>query len=221
MSLFSLFLLPFAFALFFNQCLQRVTHHRLFSWMTCLKSLFDVYTGPFNANARFWTGLLLIVRILILITSAYNSGGDPGKTLDIILVTVVLLLATSHTLSAGLYRRHCLNVLESWFLVNLALLSASMKSHYNVIMFYTISSHLFTGLAFLTALGIIAYHISKIKAVRYRYHCKRKREFHHMQQSLDWNSDDEDHYHVENFPQYIPINKEREPLLASSLVRNY
>ena len=165
----------------------------------------------------------MIVRILILITSAYNSGGDPGKTLDIILVTVVLLLATSHTLSAGLYRRHCLNVLESWFLVNLALLSASAKSQYNV-MFYTISSHLFIGLAFLTALGIIAYHISKIKAIRklvsliieYRCHCKRKRELHHMQQSLDWNSDNKDHYHVENFPRYVPVNEEREPLLAST-----
>ena len=220
-SLFSLILLPFAFALFFNQCLQRVSHHRPFSWVTRLKPLFDAYTGPFNANARFWTGLLLIVRILILITSAYNSGGDPGKTLDAILVTVVLLLATSHSLSAGLYRRHCLNILESWFLVNLVLLSASAKSHYSVT-FSTISSHLLIGLAFLTALGIIAYHISKIKATRklvsllfkYCCRCKRKREFHRMQQSLDWNSDD-DRFNVENFPRYVPVNEEREPLLAS------
>lgn len=222
-SLFSLLLLPFAFALFFNQCLQRLTHHCLFSWVTRLKPLFDAYTGPFNANARFWTGLLLIVRIMILITSAYNSGGDPGKTLDVILVSVVLLLATSHTLSAGLYRQHCLNILESWFLVNLALLSASAKSHYNAT-FSIISSHLLIGLALLTALGIIAYHISKVKVIRKivsllfkcRCHCKRKREFHHMQQSLDWNSDDEDRYHVENFPRYIPTNEEREPLLAST-----
>ena len=55
-SLFSLLLLPFAFALFFNQCLQRVTHHCLFSWVTRLKPLFDAYTGPFNANARFGQG---------------------------------------------------------------------------------------------------------------------------------------------------------------------
>ena len=220
-SLFSLVLLPFAFALFFNQCLQRVSHHHLFSWVTRLKPLFDAYTGPFNANARFWTGLLLIVRILILITSAYNSGGDPGKTLDTILVTVVLLLATSHLLSAGLYRQHYLNILESWFLVNLAILSASAKSHYTV-RFSTISSHLLVGLAFLTALGIIAYHISKVKSTRklalllFKYCCRRKknREFHHIQQSLDWNSDD-DHYQAENFPRYVPVNEEREPLLAS------
>ncbi len=221
-SLVSLLLLPFAFALFFNQCLQRVSHHRTFSWVTRLKPLFDAYTGPFNANARFWTGLLLIVRILILVISAYNSGGDPGKILNTILVTVVLLLATSHTLSGGLYRRHCLNILESWFLANLAILSACANSRYGA-KFSTISSHLLVGLAFLTALGINAYHISKIKAARklasllFKYCCCCKwteRDSHRMQQSLEWNNDD-DRNQVENFPQYVPVNEEREPLLAS------
>ena len=221
--LFGLLLLPFAFALFFIQCLQKVSHRRPFLWVTHLKPLFDAYTGPFNANARFWTGLLLMVRILISITSAYNSGGDPGKTLDIILVTVVLLLATSHVLSAGLYRQHCLNILESWFLVNLAILSACMKSRYNVI-FSTIASHLFIGSALLTAIGIIAYHIKKVRVIKKvvsllcKYHCccKGKRESHnHMQQSLDWNSD-EDRYQVENFQQFAPIAEDREPLLAST-----
>lgn len=191
-SLFSLLLLPFAFALFFNQCLQRVSHHRPFFWVTRLKPLFDAYTGPFNANARFWTGLLLIVRILIMVISAYNSGGDPGKILNTTLVTIILLLAISHALPGGLYRRHCLNILESWFLANLAILSACANSRYGV-MFSTISSHLLIGLAFLTALGINAYHISKVKGAKKLaslllkcYHCcKRKREFHQMQQSLD------------------------------------
>ena len=155
-----------------------------------------------------------------MVMSAYNSGGDPGKILNTTLVTIILLLAISHALPGGLYRRHCLNILESWFLANLAILSACANSHYGII-FSTISSHLLVGLAFLTALGINAYHISKVKAARklasllFKYCCcKRMREFHQMQQSLDWNNDD-DRNQVENFPQYVPVNEEREPLLAS------
>ena len=156
-----------------------------------------------------------------MVMSAYNSGGDPGKILNTTLVTIILLLAISHALPGGLYRQYCLNILESWFLANLAILSACANSHYGV-MFSTISSHLLVGLAFLTALCINAYHISKVKAARklasllfkYCCCCKRKREFHQMQQSLDWNNDD-DCNQVENFPQYVPVNEEREPLLAS------
>jgi hypothetical protein len=45
-------------------------------------------------------------------------------------------------------------------LANLAIPSAYANSHYGI-GFSTISSHLLIGLAFLTALGIIAYHIDQ------------------------------------------------------------
>ena len=213
--LFGLLLLPFAFALLFIQCLQKVSHYRLFSWVTRLKPMFDAYTGPFNANARFWTGLLLIVRILILIASTINTGGDPSKTVDLTLLSLILLLATSQVLSGGLYRKHCLNILESWFLINLAILCSSVKTH-----FIEIASHFFVGLAFLTAIGILIYHISKVKAIRKFFWltvqcCCRKKKSYDQCDHMDWN-DDVDRYQVEKFPQFVPIAEDREPLLAGT-----
>ena len=210
--LFGLLLLPFAFALLFIQCFQSVSHHYLCSWVTYLKPLFDAYTGPFNANTRFWTGLLLIVRIIILIASATNTGGDPSRTVDLTLLILVLLLATSLVLPGGLYRKHCLNLLEMWLLINLVLLSASVKPHFNN-GYSTVAPHLLVGLAFLTAVPIFVYHISKINAIKkvVKYlHRKRASCSVHVQSTLDWN-DDVDRYQVENSP-----CEDREPLLAAS-----
>ena len=219
--LFALLLLPFAFALFSNQCLQNVSHHSLFSWVTRLKPLFDAYTGPFNANARFWTGLLLIVRVIILVASMTNTGGDPSKTVDLTLLLLILLLATSLVLPRGLYRKHCLNILETWFLINLALLSASVKPHFTAV-FSTVISHLLVGLALVTAVAIFMYHISKVKAIKkilllvVKCHClKRNPRNDHMRNTLDW-SGDVDRYCVENSPQFVTEAEDREPLLPAT-----
>ena len=39
---------------------------RLFSWIDKLKPFLDTHTGPYKDKARFWTGLLLLVRISLL-----------------------------------------------------------------------------------------------------------------------------------------------------------
>ena len=219
--LFSLLLLPFAFTLLFIQCLQRVSHCCLFSWVTRLKPLFDAYTGPFNANARFWTGLLLIVRIIVLIASTINAGGDPSRTVDLTLLILILLLATSLVLPGGLYRKHCLNICETWFLMNLAFLSASVKPHFTN-SYSTIASHLLVGLAFVTTTGVFIYHISKVKAIKkllllvFKCQCRKRNSCSdHMQSTLDWN-DNVDRYQVENFPQFVSVAEDREPLLAAT-----
>jgi hypothetical protein len=186
--------------------------------VTHLKPLFDAYTGPFNANAWFWTGLLLIFRFIILIASTTNSGGDPSKTADLTLLLILLLLAISLVLPGGLYRKHYLNILETWFLINLAFLSASVKPHF-IGDFPKVASHLLVGLAFITAMAIVIYHISKVKAIKkilllaVKYLCrKRNSQNDHMQSTLDLN--DNEGQDQENCPRSVAVAEDREPLLA-------
>ena len=218
--LFGLLLLPLAFSLFFIQCLQKVSHYQVFSWVNRLKPLFDAYTGPFNANARFWTGLLLLARIIIFITSAINTGGDPNLLLDVILLVVILLLATSQILSTGLYRRHCLNIIECWFLVNLAILAGSMRSHHHShqSIFFKVVPNILVATAFLTTLGIVTHHVSKLSALQKGVcllcFCRRKQV--HQIQQVSYSREESNEDQIGDFPQFVQFDQDREPLLANN-----
>ena len=132
--IFGLLLLLFALCLLFIQCLQKVSEHRAFSWVDRLKPFFDVYTGPFTSSGRFWTGLLLLFRCILLLITAVNVTGDPNTALGTISIAIVLLLLIAAHLPFGLYRQRCLNTLEYLSLVNLGILSSLLlifkKVHY-------------------------------------------------------------------------------------------
>ena len=88
-ALFSLFLFLFALCLFLIQCLQKVSHLKVFSWVNYFKPVLDAYTGPFTSSGRFWTGLLLLLRILLFVVSAVNARGNPRVMLSIISIVNV------------------------------------------------------------------------------------------------------------------------------------
>ena len=157
-----LLLLPFALSLFFIQWLQKVSDWKVFSWINRLKPFFDVYTGPFTASGRFWTGLLLLSRGLLLATTAVNVTGSPNTILGAILLVVVILLLAAGLLTKGLYRRRCLNVLEYSSLVNLGALSS-------LLLIFESScyiSNIFVSIEIFLFIGVIVYHFSKNRFVQ-------------------------------------------------------
>ena len=105
-SLLGLILLPFTFCLLCIQCLLRVSHYRPFSWVNHLKPFFDAYTGPFTPKARFWTGLLLLSRIIVFGASAINFSANQRTNIGIIGFISIVLLFLSLLLKSELYRRH-------------------------------------------------------------------------------------------------------------------
>ena len=136
-----------------------------------LKSIFDVYTGPFTAIGRFWTGLLLLSRVILLVTTAVNVNGSPNTILGVILVVVVVLLLVVALLPAGLYQRKCLNILEYTSLVNLGLLS----SLFLIFKYSSIVSHIFVSIEISIFVSVIVRHFSRNKIVRESICCRRLR----------------------------------------------
>ena len=62
---FVLFFIPYTLIIFGIQWLQIFSHWKPFRWVNKLKPLFDAYTGPYEDKHRYWTGLLLLVRIIL------------------------------------------------------------------------------------------------------------------------------------------------------------
>ena len=160
--------LPYTLFLLFGQCiLPRLDPNKLrcLSWANYLKmkSFLDAYNAPYKDRHRYWVGLLLLLRFILFIASAIidniESPQDPHVNLLMIIASNVGLAMWVWNASGGVYKQWYLNALESSFILNLVLLSATtlyfkLTGGNQAAVFYTSVS-----IAFVTFIGIIIYHV--------------------------------------------------------------
>ena len=158
--------LPYTLFLLFGQCiLPRLDPNKLrcLSWTNYLrmKSFLDAYHAPYKDRHRYWMGLLLLVRFVLFLVSAtvdIKSPQDPHVNLLVILISTVGLAIWVWNVG-GMYKKWYLNALESSFILNLVLLSATtlyvkLAGGNQAAVFYTSVT-----IAFATFIGIITYHV--------------------------------------------------------------
>ena len=124
MLVFIFLFLPYTLLLLFSQWLQAISHLRLFSWVNRVKPFMDSYHAPYKAKHRYWPGLLLVLRFILLLVFAFNPQHDSSINLLAILVGVGILHLWAWV-SGGVYRNWCLDALEGLFALNLIILAAA------------------------------------------------------------------------------------------------
>jgi predicted outer membrane repeat protein len=134
--------------------LQRKTEYRVLFWVVRLKPLFDAYFGPLKDQHRYWTGVLLLSRMILSLVFALNVLGDESINLLAIIFTSSLLLWWSHSV----YKNMVLALLNGFFFLNLIVLSSI--SIYNGSSQYVATS-VSTGAAFAVFSGVVFYHCFK------------------------------------------------------------
>ena len=118
-------IIPYTLALSLFQHMQACSHHRVFRWVNKLKPIFDAYAGPYKDRCRVWTGMLLVIRTILIILFISNIMGSPDLNLLIILVislTLSVLMASLH----GIYKKRLNNILESFFYLNLGVFAGGV-----------------------------------------------------------------------------------------------
>ena len=158
--LFVILSLPYTISLLTIQWLLKVSNYKAMFWVQSLKPLFDAYTGPYKDNHRYWTGLLLVVRIVVLTSFSLNRSNNPTLNHFIIIVLTVALLIWLY-FTGWVYKHFLNNCLEVFFLCNLSLTSVaalfqlSNNSHSPVVIYVS------TGTVFMVFVGIILYHAQR------------------------------------------------------------
>ena len=160
MLVFLFLFLPYTLLLLFGQWLQAISHLRLFSWVNSarLKPFMDSYQAPYKAKHRYWPGLLLVLRCVLLLVFAFNHQQDPSINLITILVGTGFLQLWALA-SGGVYKNWYLDILEGSFVLNLIIL---VGANYHVS--HSEGNQLAVGytsvsIALATFIGILTYHI--------------------------------------------------------------
>ena len=115
-----------------------------------LRPFFDAYNSPYKDLYRFWTGLLLLIRVFVLIVVIVAS-----IHITTVLITLTAVLLTANSWFRGVYFKAHLNILESWFLMNVIIVSTLATKGENTAQITTIFS---VSLAMLVFVGILIYH---------------------------------------------------------------
>ena len=117
-----LFILPFTLLLLFAPCIQ-ASKRLPFKWIKMkLLPLLDAYQAPYKDKFRFWTGLMLVVRSILLVGYRLNILGDPDIN-HLMTVTVMSTLLGCIGITETVYKNRTLSILETSFILNLIILS--------------------------------------------------------------------------------------------------
>ena len=166
-------IVPYTLCLAFFQQLQACSGHRLFQWVNKLKPVFDAYAGPYKDKYRFWTGMLLIVRTLIIIILTANTSGSADFNLLLIIVVACVLLTAN---TNGIYKKWPHSCLESFFYLQLGLFTGGIfyASHNNG----SISAVSDTSIAstLIVSLVVVGHH-TVCRVAPLIKHCRRNRGY--------------------------------------------
>ena len=125
--MFTLFVLlflaiPYTVVLLFSQLLEgRINQVKGCHFWIRFKPIFDAYGGPYKDKYRFWTGLLLVVRLVLLFVVSFSNNKDNVITAVITSVAVLLALSLSFW---GVYKNRLINFSELFFFILLISMSA-------------------------------------------------------------------------------------------------
>ena len=211
-------LLPLAFLLLFSDLLNKT---KCCSFLWRLKPFLDAYTGPYTDEGRYWTGLLLVVRIILFTVSGFNhSNGITSINITLGNVVIVLLLILPWLLRTGIYHKRWLNILECSFLLNLGALTTGTQYLFYYKQRQEWLTYLSIGFAFITFFMILIYHFCQLKSIKSIlgkimkccvWNLKRDSVISSETQNTTQCDSDEDL--LSQFPPLVRFNQDREPLL--------
>ena len=156
------------------QWLLHCSRSKFFRWTRNQKlhSFIDIYHIPCTAQHHYWTGLLLLVRIIVYLVSTFTVSIDSRISLSSTVITMCCLLAYKTFLTVRIYKYRLLNVMESIVHLNIAVFAiitwCTMDEPSNG---YTeaiqrVVTYISVGMIFVLLLLVIIYHIFRYASIR-------------------------------------------------------
>ena len=139
----------------------QLPNKRIFRWIwnTRLNSFMDAYLAPHTPNHRYWTGLLLFVRVILYLVAALNLSNNPRVNLLAVSLAVSSLFILKAVLLVEVYRKWPMELLEFAFYFNLLLFTLASFYSLGNLHSQRVVAYTSTSIALVLFLGILSYHI--------------------------------------------------------------
>ena len=144
---------PYTLLLFFAQWLQALSHWRIFSWLNKIKPFIDTYHAPYKKQTRYWTGLLLFMRVSLFVFDAINS-----EFIPIVISSITVILMSLAWMHMGVYENYFNNILEAFFIANLCMF-ATATYYVQTNRTQAVIANIFVGFAFAAFVCILLFHV--------------------------------------------------------------
>ena len=154
--------LSYTIFLFSWQWLLQASNYRLLRWIrnTRFNLFMEANVAAYRPKHRYWTGLLLFVRVVLYLEVAYNSKDSRASLLATALTAASLLLLMV-VLGGNVYRQKLVGCLSSFCYFNLLMLSVAQLYWQNNKKGQIISAQISVSAAFALMLGVLVYHTVK------------------------------------------------------------
>ena len=153
---------PYTILLFLWQWLVRAPEWKVFKWTrnTKLNAFISVHHAPYNSKYRYWTGLLLLVRVVLYITASVTVSTDPQTPLLITNIIVGSLFLIKEIAGARVYKKSFLNIIETGLNFNLLALFAFSWYRFKIDATKQIAvAYTSTIITFILLVGVVIYHV--------------------------------------------------------------
>ena len=145
---------PYTLLLFFAHWLQALSHWRIFSWLNKIKPFIDTYHAPYKKQTRYWTGLLLFMRIFLFAFDAINS-----EFITVVITSITVILMSLAWMHMGVYENYFNNILEAFFIANLCVFATATYYVQTNDLSQAVTANIFIGLAFAAFVCIVLFHV--------------------------------------------------------------
>ena len=153
--------LLYTILLFSWQWLLPLSNKMLFRFVrnTRLNLFMEANLAPYKPKYRFWTGLLLFVRIILHLVPAMNYNNNPHLNLLAVGLSVTFLIALKAYFGNNLYKTVTLDYLELSYYFNIVLLTVVTSYSLGQVKYCEAAATVSVSIALVMFLGTLVFHI--------------------------------------------------------------
>ena len=154
---------PYTVLLFLRQWLVWTPRWKIIKWMNIAKlnHFISFYHVPYHSKYHYWTGLLLLVRVVVYITASITASSNPQTSVIVTIILVGSLFLLSRVTGERVYQNSVVDIVNTVLYFNLLMLAA--LSLYNVkadVIKQTTVAYISTSITFILLIGVIIYHVA-------------------------------------------------------------
>ena len=124
-----------------------------------LHHFLESYHAPYNGKYRYWTGLLLFVRIFLHIIASLNFSLDPRVNLVSVIFFVGGLILLKGVIAKRVYKSRIIDIMETAVYFNLVVFSALTLYTLEVERSQAAVAYTSVTIIFILLLGVITFHV--------------------------------------------------------------